>query len=66
MGEAATADFFMVLVFVMPDNYIVPGISGRRNISCTSQNNGQKLQARLASPGKKVYVIFLITIKSLV
>ena len=62
MGEAATADFFMVLVFAMPDNYVVPGVSGRRNISCTSQNDGQKLQARLASPGKNKFKSLVINI----
>lgn len=51
MGEAATADFNMVLVFAMIDNYVVPGISGRRTISCIGLIDGQRLQARLASPG---------------
>ena len=40
MGEAVTADFFMVLVFAMPDNYVLPGISGRRNIACISRRDG--------------------------
>ena len=52
IGEAVTADFFMVLIFAMPDNYVLPGISGRRNIACISRRDGQRLQARLSSPGR--------------
>ena len=40
------------LVIAMPDNYVQPGNSGRRDIACTSTVNGQNLEARLASPGK--------------
>ena len=39
------------LVIAMPDNYVQPGNSGRRDIVCTSTVNGQNLEARLASPG---------------
>ena len=54
MGEAVTANFFMVLIFAMPEDYVLPGIAGRRNIACVSQRDGQRLQARLASPGRKL------------
>ena len=56
MGEAASAiaTFFMVLVFIMPEDYVLPRISGRRNIACISRCDGQRLQARLASPGRKL------------
>ena len=53
MGEAVTDISFLVLIIAMPDSYVLPGISGRRNISCISRGFGQKLQARLGSPGKK-------------
>ena len=52
MGEAASAAFFMVLVFIMPEDYVLPRFSGRRNIACISRRDGQRLQARLASPGR--------------
>ena len=39
------------LVIAMPDNYVQPGNSGRRDIVCSTVN-GQNLEARLASPGK--------------
>ena len=39
------------LVIAMPENYVLPGTSGRRNIVCTSLANGQIFDARLASPG---------------
>ena len=39
------------LVIEMPENYIQPGLSGRRSILCISFDNGQILEARLSSPG---------------
>ena len=36
------------LVIEMPDDYVSPGSSGKRNITCTSLVNGQTLKARLA------------------
>ena len=39
------------LIIAMPDNYVQPGTSGRRDIICISHANGQTLDARLASPG---------------
>lgn len=45
------------LVLEMPDDYILPGMFGRRTIQCTSDVNGQTLQARLASPGKNTIAI---------
>ena len=41
-----------VLVIAMPDDYVLPGSSGRKNILCTSLTNGLNLEARLASPSK--------------
>ena len=49
MGEAASATFFMVLVFIMPEDYVLSRISGS---ACISRCDGQRLQARLASPGR--------------
>ena len=39
------------LIIAMPDNYVQPGIAGRRSILCSGAN-GQTLEARLASPSK--------------
>ena len=41
------------LVIAMPDNYVLPGTTGRQNVLCTSAN-GQNLEARLASPSKSM------------
>ena len=38
------------LVIAMPDDYVQPGTSGRRDILCSA--NSQNLEARLASPSK--------------
>ena len=38
------------LVITMPDDYVQPGTAGRRDISCTV--NDQHLEARLASQSK--------------
>ena len=40
------------LVIAIPENYVLPGTSGRRNIVCTSLSSGGTLEARLASPSK--------------
>ena len=40
------------LIIEMPDNYVLPGLSGRRNITCTSLVDGRTFEARLASLGK--------------
>lgn len=40
------------LVIATPENYVLPGSSGRRTVQCTSLVNGQTLEARLASPSK--------------
>ena len=40
------------LIIAMPENYVLPGTSGRRDIACTSVVNGQNLEPRLASPSK--------------
>ena len=42
-----------LLVIAMPDNYVQPGTSGRRDIRCYSSANNQRLEARLASPSKQ-------------
>ena len=46
------------LVVAMPDNYVQPGTSGRRNVKCTSVVTGQPLEARLASPSKSRFSFF--------
>ena len=38
------------LVIAMPDNYVQPGTSGRRDIHCSADS--QNLEARLASPSE--------------
>ena len=44
------------LVFTMPENYVLPGTSGRQNIVCSLVNDeNQRLEARLASPSKSCY-----------
>ena len=48
--DAVTDDNFLVIA--MPDNYVQPRNSGRRDIVCNSAVNGQNLEARLASPGR--------------
>ena len=41
------------LVIAMPDNYVQPGTSGRRNIICSlASNEALTYEARLASPSK--------------
>ena len=40
------------LVIAMPDDYVQPGTSGRKDIVCYSLINGQTLEARLASRSK--------------
>ena len=37
------------LIIEMPDDYVSPGPSGGRNITCTSLIDGQTFEARLAS-----------------
>ena len=39
-----------LLIIAMPDDYVQPGTSGRRDIGCSA--NGRSLEARLASPSK--------------
>ena len=48
--DAVADDNFLVIA--MPKNYVLPGTSGRRVIICTSIDNGQNFEARLASPSK--------------
>ena len=40
------------LIIAMPEEYVLPGTSGRQDIVCTSLINGNTLEARLASPSK--------------
>ena len=40
------------LVIAMPEDYVLPGTTGRRDIICISIINSQELEARLASPSK--------------
>ena len=42
------------LVITMPKMYVLPGTSGRRSILCTSVDNSQNLEGRLASPSIRV------------
>ena len=48
--DAVTVGNFLVIA--MPDDYVLPGTSGRRTIVCTSLVNQQTLEARLGSPSK--------------
>ena len=43
------------LIIAMPDDYVQPGTSGRRDISCTV--NDQHLEARLASQSKHYHAV---------
>ena len=49
-SDAVTDGNFLVIA--MPDDYVLPGTSGRRTIVCTSLVNQQTLEARLGSPSK--------------
>ena len=46
------------LVIAMPENYVLPGTSGRRTILCINVVTDQQLEARLASPSKRVEASF--------
>lgn len=53
MGEANTSESGTYLLLDMPESYVQPGPSGRRNITCISISPpGMQFQARLVSPGK--------------
>lgn len=52
MGIANTSGSGRFLLLDMPESYVRPGPSGRRNITCTSVPPGRQFQARLASPGR--------------
>ena len=54
-GAVANGNF---LIIEMPDDFFPPGLSGRRNISCTSLVNGQTFEARLVSTGEQVALTF--------
>ena len=49
------------LVIAMPENYVLPGTSGRRIIVCTNYVNGQNLEARLASPSMNLICMNILT-----
>ena len=40
------------LIIAMPEDYVEPGTSGRRDILCSAVAGSPSLEARLASPGK--------------
>ena len=46
------------LILPTPESYVEPGTAGRKDIVCTD-SNGQELEARLVSPGKKIKEIQL-------
>ena len=50
--DTVVSDNFLVIA--MPDDYVQPGTSGRREISCSVNN--QYLEARLVSPSKQARV----------
>ena len=50
-SDAVADDNFLIIA--MPEKYVLPGTSGRRDILCTSVDNGQNLEARLVSPSKR-------------
>ena len=49
-GIVEVVDNFLVIA--MPESYILPGTSGRRDIVCIRVLGTQSLEARLASPSK--------------
>ena len=53
-GSEAPLERDNYLIIAIPETYILPGISGRRNITCIStiDNGLLPLRARLASPCK--------------
>ena len=40
------------LIIAMPEDYVLPGTSGRRDIFCSAPFGTPSLEARLASPSK--------------
>ena len=40
------------LIIAAPEDYVLPGTSGRRDILCSTPVGSPSLEARLASPGK--------------
>ena len=40
------------LIIAMPEDYVEPGTSGRRDILCSAPTGTPSLEARLASPSK--------------
>ena len=40
------------LIIATPEDYVLPGTSGRRNILCSAPAGSPSLEARLASPGR--------------
>ena len=52
LSEDAAATEGNFLIIAMPDVFVQPGTTGRRDIVCASAVTGQTLEARLASPGE--------------
>ena len=48
-SNATTVGNFLVIA--IPDSYVLPGTAGRQTIACALVD-GQRLEARLASPSK--------------
>ena len=63
MGEANTSESGTYLLLDMPESYVQPGLSGRRNITCISDSAPPDMpfQARLVSPGKSLKTISAVT-----
>ena len=40
------------LIIATPEDYVIPGTSGRRDIICSTPSGSPSLEARLASPSK--------------
>ena len=50
------------LIIPSPENYVLPGQSGRRNIECIGASYASSLETRLASPSKMDrFIVILVT-----
>ena len=53
-GESLTSEGGTYLLIDMPESYVHPGLTGRRNITCIGINPDMQFQARLVSSGKAI------------
>ena len=62
-GEPLTSEGGTYLLIDMPESYVQSGLAGRRNITCIGVNPDMQFQARLVSPGKAIYSLYLCAYK---